>query len=78
MMPEQLLIVFMIVLLGVVLVHVLSNILTAAKDLETPHSGPCKIHNWYEMIGPDNETVVSLYCIDCKKTPKMIQEEFEE
>lgn len=76
MVPEQLLIVFMIVLLGVVLVHVLSNILTAAKDLETK-KGPCKIHNWYEMVGPDQETVITLYCIDCNKTPKMIQEELE-
>lgn len=76
MMLEQLLIVFMIVLLGIVLVHVLSNILTAAKDLETKKE-PCKLHDWYTLVDQEGKDL-GMLCMECKKTPVDLQREFEQ
>ena len=77
MMSEQLLIVFMIVLLGVVVVHVLSNILGNLKDLETQQKPPHTLHDWYTIVDETGKDL-GMVCIECKKTPTDLQREFEE
>jgi len=75
--PEQILIVFMILLLGIVVVHVLSNILGNLKDLETQLKPPHTKHDWYTLIDETGKDL-GMICMECKKTPVDIQREFEQ
>jgi hypothetical protein len=77
MLPEQLLIVFIITLLGVLVVNVLTRIIVQVKALNTPIKPPHTKHDWYTIIDETGKDL-GVVCIECKKTPVDIQREFEQ
>lgn len=67
-----LIIVFVIVLLGVLVVHKVTEIIDNVKDLETSTPTICKRHDWYEVQDIDGNTY-GLICIVCSKQPQELQ-----
>ncbi len=75
--PAHLLLVLVITLLGVLVVHTLSNILGNLKDIGAQMKPPHTKHNWYTIIDETGKDL-GMVCIECKKTPVDIQREFEQ
>lgn len=59
---EQILIVVIIALLGVLVVNILGNIITNVKDITTKLPEPCKLHDW--AIDDTNDRN-HMYCMSC-------------